>query len=74
MSVLELNPPRLRPKAEAATPRLIVEGNKPVKTVRSNTTDPIALRASPPKMGTIVVRFVILLFVAVVLLALAWSR
>jgi len=63
----------LRPKAEAATPRLIVEGNKPVKTVRSNTTDPIALRASP-KMGTIVVRFVILLFVAVVLLALAWSR
>jgi hypothetical protein len=45
-----------------------------VKIVRPNTTDPIPLRRSAPKMGTIMVRFVVLLFVAVVLLALVWSR
>ena len=45
-----------------------------MKTVRPNTTDPIPLRTSPPKIGTIMVRFVVLLVVAVGLLALAWSR
>jgi len=45
-----------------------------VKTVRPNTADPIPVRNTPPKMGTIIVRFVGLLFVAVALLALAWSR
>jgi hypothetical protein len=45
-----------------------------VKTVRPNTTDPIPLRNSPPKMGTIMIRFVALLVVAVALLALLWSR
>jgi hypothetical protein len=32
------------------------------------------LRPSPPGMGTLVIRFVGLLVVAVVVLALAWSR
>jgi hypothetical protein len=45
-----------------------------VKIVRPNNTDPIPLRASSPKMGTIMVRFVMLLLVAVALLALLWSR
>jgi hypothetical protein len=45
-----------------------------VKIVKPTTTDPIPLRASSPKMGTIMVRFVVLLMVAVALLALVWSR
>jgi len=46
----------------------------PVKTVRPNATEPIPVRTASPKVGTIIVRFVGLLFVAVALLALAWSR
>jgi hypothetical protein len=49
-------------------------GDQSVKIVRPNNTDPIPLRTSSPKMGTIMVRFVALLFVAVALLALLWSR
>jgi hypothetical protein len=49
-------------------------GNHSVKIVRPNNADPIPLRTSPPKMGTIMVRFVVLLVVAVGLLALLWSR
>jgi len=41
-------------------------------TVRPDNTDPIPLRASPHRMGTILIRFVGLLVVAVVVLALAW--
>jgi hypothetical protein len=52
----------------------LLGGNQSVKTIRPNTTDPIPLRNSPPKMGTIMVRFVVLLVVAVGLLALVWSR
>ena len=42
--------------------------------VRPDNTDPIPLRTSPPRMGTIMIRFVGLLVVAVVVLALIWSR
>jgi hypothetical protein len=45
-----------------------------MKSIRPNNTDPIPLRSSPPGMGIIMIRFVGLLFVAVVALALAWSR
>jgi hypothetical protein len=45
-----------------------------VKIVRPSNTDPIPLRRTPPKMGTIMIRFVVLLAVAVGLLALLWSR
>jgi hypothetical protein len=45
-----------------------------VKTVRPNNTDPIPVRTAAPKMGTIMIRFVVMLFVAVTLLALLWSR
>ena len=45
-----------------------------MKSIRPDHTDPIPLRTSPPGMGTIMIRFVGLLVVAVVALALAWSR
>ena len=45
-----------------------------METIRPNNTDPIPLRTSPHRMGTIMIRFVGLLVVAVVVLALAWSR
>jgi hypothetical protein len=45
-----------------------------MKTIRPENTDPIPLRNTPPGMGTIMIRFVGLLLVAVVILALAWSR
>jgi hypothetical protein len=45
-----------------------------METVRPDNTDPIPLRTSPHRMGTIMIRFVGLLVVAVVALALAWSR
>jgi hypothetical protein len=43
-----------------------------MKSVRPDNSDPIPMRASPHRMGTIMLRFVGLLFVAVVVLALAW--
>jgi hypothetical protein len=45
-----------------------------VKIVKPNNTDPIPLRTSSPKMGTIMLRFVALLLVAVAVLALLWNR
>jgi hypothetical protein len=45
-----------------------------MKSIRPDHTDPIPLRPPPPGMGTIMIRFVGLLAVAVVALALAWSR
>jgi hypothetical protein len=43
-------------------------------SIRPDHTDPIPLRNSSPGMGTIMIRFVGLLAVAVAVLALAWSR
>jgi hypothetical protein len=45
-----------------------------MKSVRPDNTDPIPRRSVPPRMGTIMIRFVGLLAVAVVVLALIWSR
>jgi hypothetical protein len=45
-----------------------------MQTIRPENTDPIPLRNSPAGMGTIIIRFVGLLVVIVVVLALAWSR
>jgi hypothetical protein len=45
-----------------------------MKSVRPDNPDPIPLRSELPRMGTIMVRFVGLLVVAVVVLALVWSR
>jgi hypothetical protein len=49
-------------------------GTSFMKSVRPDRTEPIPLRPSPPGTGTIMIRFVGLLLVAVVVLALAWSR
>ncbi|MBR1218637.1 hypothetical protein JQ557_11600 [Bradyrhizobium sp. U87765 SZCCT0131] len=45
-----------------------------VKIIRPNNSDPIPVPASRHRMGSIILRFVALLAVAVVVLALAWSR
>jgi hypothetical protein len=49
-------------------------GQTSVKTIRPDNTDPIPLRTSPPRMGTIMIRFAALLLLAVGILALAWNR
>jgi hypothetical protein len=45
-----------------------------MQSIRPDNTDPIPLRHATPRMGTIMIRFVGLLFLAVVVLALVWSR
>ena len=45
-----------------------------MQSIRPDNTEPIPLRRSQPRVGTIMIRFVGLLFVAVVVLALIWSR
>jgi hypothetical protein len=45
-----------------------------MKTIRPDNTDPIPLRTAPPRMGTIMLRFIGLLVIAIAALALAWSR
>ena len=45
-----------------------------MKTIRPDNTEPIPLRHSPPRVGNIMLRFVGLLVLAMVVLALAWSR
>jgi hypothetical protein len=49
-------------------------GNIFMQTIRPDNADPIPLRNTPPRMGTIMIRFVGLLVLAVAVLALAWSR
>jgi hypothetical protein len=43
-------------------------------SVRPDNTNPIPLRRSQQGMGSIMIRFVGLLLVSVVILALIWSR
>jgi hypothetical protein len=45
-----------------------------MQTIRPDNADPIPLRHAAPRMGTIMIRFVGLLVLAVIVLALAWSR
>ena len=45
-----------------------------METIRPDNSDPIAMRGSPQRIGTIMIRFVGLLLVAVVVLALVWNR
>jgi hypothetical protein len=45
-----------------------------MKTVRPDNSDPIPLQTQSPHVGTIMIRFVGLLFAAVVVLALIWNR
>jgi hypothetical protein len=45
-----------------------------MKSVQPESANPMPSRTAPPGISTIMVRFVGLLFVAVVVMALAWSR
>jgi hypothetical protein len=45
-----------------------------MQSIRPDSSDPIPLRTSSPGMGTIMIRFVGLLIIAVVILVLAWNR
>ena len=45
-----------------------------MESIRPENTDPIPLRPSPHRMGTMMIRFVGLLFVAVTVLTLIYSR
>jgi hypothetical protein len=52
----------------------VFEGLNFMQTIRPDNAEPIPLRNSPQRMGTIMIRFVGLLVLAVVILAFAWSR
>jgi hypothetical protein len=69
-NAFELAEPALRPRAGSVTRR----GYIFMKSVQPDNTNPIPLRSAPPRMGIIMIRFVGLLVVAVVVLALIWSR
>ena len=45
-----------------------------MESVRPDNSDPIPLRPSQQSMGSIMIRFVGLLLVAVVVMTLIWSR
>jgi hypothetical protein len=49
-------------------------GTQFMQSIRPDNSDPIPLRNPPQSMGHIMIRFVVLLALAVVVLALAWSR
>ncbi len=70
MPPIELAGPLPRPTA-GITAR---QGQIVMQSIRPDNGDPIPLRTDPPRMGTIMIRFVGLLVFAVVVLALIWSR
>jgi hypothetical protein len=45
-----------------------------MESLRPENAEPIPLQTSPHRMGTIMIRFVGLLFLAVAVLTLLWSR
>jgi hypothetical protein len=49
-------------------------GEISMNSIRPDTTDPLPLRTSPHGVGTLMLRFVGLLFVAVTFMALVWNR
>jgi len=49
-------------------------GTTCMESIRPENADPIPLRTSPQRMGTIMIRFFGLLLLMVAVLALLWSR
>jgi hypothetical protein len=49
-------------------------GDSSMESIRPDTPDPIPLRRSPHRVGALMIRFVGLLFVAVVAMALVYLR
>lgn len=50
------------------------QGTIQMESIRPDTTDPIPLRPAPNQIGTIMLRFVGLLAVAIAVLAFVYSR
>jgi hypothetical protein len=64
----------IRDQVRALLRRKARRGNIFMQTIRPDNADPIPLRNTAPRMGTIMIRFVGLLVLAVIVLALAWNR
>jgi hypothetical protein len=45
-----------------------------IEAIQANNADPILLRASQQRIGTLVLRFIGLLFLSITALALVWIR
>ena len=45
-----------------------------MESIRPENTDPIPVRRQPPQMGSIILRFVGLLLIAIAALAIIWLR
>ena len=45
-----------------------------MESIRPENTDPIPVRRQPQQMGSIIIRFVGLLLISIVVLAIVWLR
>jgi hypothetical protein len=59
---------------QGQAPQSGAQGDSSVESIRPDTPDPIPLRASPHRVGALMVRFVGLLFLAVAAMALVYLR
>jgi len=59
---------------QGQAPRPGANGDLTMESIRPDTPDPIPLRSSPHRVGTIMIRFVGLLFLAVAAMALVYLR
>jgi hypothetical protein len=59
---------------QGQAPERGASGEASMESIRPDTPDPIPLRASPHRVGIIMIRFVGLLFLAVAAMALVYLR
>jgi hypothetical protein len=59
---------------QGQAPHASANGDSAMESIRPDTQDPIPLRRSPHRVGTIMIRFVGLLFLAVAAMALVYLR
>jgi hypothetical protein len=59
---------------QGQAPQPGANGDSSMESIRPEAPDPIPLRASPHRVGTIMIRFVGLLFLAVAAMALVYLR
>jgi hypothetical protein len=71
---IDLNFAHRRCDQQQSPSRAQIRGNIFMASIRPDNSDPIPLRASPHRMGTLMLRFVGLLFLTVAVLALLYSR
>jgi hypothetical protein len=70
----ELSAPSRRQMPSAHSRLRLGLGTFQMESIRPDTTDPIPLRPAPNQFGTIMLRFVGLLAVAIAVLAFVYSR